>query len=282
MYKKIDFRVRPPFGNYLEMFRKEQTHFARLADAFDMTVSESQRTGNLEQFVKEMDEADIEISVVPGRKNLGIDDDGMFSLTDRYPGRFIIFPYIDPTDGENALLKIEQYREKWDIRGVSVEPTFQPKPYAFDDPVAFPMYEKLQREDLPLFVSYSAKLLPVVDPDTVRQLGTVIHNFPELKIVVGHGGWPWHLEVMAMAFNSPNIYVVPDMYGLSGAGGMDYIRAANTLMKHQMLFGTAYPILNVVDTAEFYENAGIKESVMPDFFYNNAAKLLKLKNKGGM
>ena len=76
--------------------------------------------------------------------------------------------------------------------------------------------------------------------------------------------------------------MIPDMYGLSGAGGTDYIRAANTLMKGQMLFGTAYPILNVVDTARFYENAGIKESVMPDFFYNNAAKLLKLQNKGGM
>ena len=71
MYKKIDFRVRPPYGNYLTMFQNEQAHFARLADAFDMTVSESQRTGNLEQFVKEMDLAHIELSVVPGRKNLG-------------------------------------------------------------------------------------------------------------------------------------------------------------------------------------------------------------------
>lgn len=276
MYKKIDFRVRPPYGKYLKMFQREQAHFARLADAFDMTVSESQRTGSLEQFVAEMDEAEIEISVVPGRKNLGVDAEEMFSLTTRFPGRFIIFPYIDPREGKEALLEIDRYRDKWDIRGVSVEPTFQPNPYAFDDPVAFPMYEKLQKEDLPLFVSYSAKLLPIVNPDTVRQLGTVLHNFPDLKIVVGHGGWPWYLEVMAMAFNSSNIYIVPDMYGLSGAGGGDYIRAANTLMKHQMLFGTAYPILNVVDTARFYENAGIKESVMPDFFYNNAAKLLKL------
>ena len=138
------------------------------------------------------------------------------------------------------------------------------------------MYEKLQRENLVLFVSYSAKLLPVVDPDTVRQLGALLQRFPELKIVVGHGGWPWHLEVMAMAFNSPNIYIVPDMYGLTGAGSQDYVKAANTLMKGQMLFGTAYPILNIVDAAGFYETCGIKESVMPDFFYNNAAKLLKL------
>ena len=103
MYKKIDFRVRPPYGNYLTMFQNEQAHFARLADAFDMTVSESQRTGNLEQFVKEMDLADIELSVVPGRKNLGVESEGMFPLTARYPGRFMIFPNIDPTDGDEAL-----------------------------------------------------------------------------------------------------------------------------------------------------------------------------------
>lgn len=276
MYKKIDFRVRPPFGNYLTMFQNEQAHFARLADAFDFTVSESQRTGNLEQFVREMDLAGVELCVVPERKNLGGEDGGMFPLVSRYPGRFMVFPYIDPTDGERALEEIDRFRAVWDIRGVSAEPTFQPRPYRFDDPVAYPMYEKLQREDLVLFVSYSAKLLPVVDPDTVRQLGTLLQRFPELKIVVGHGGWPWHLEVMAMAFNSPNIYIVPDMYGLTGAGSQDYVKAANTLMKGQMLFGTAYPILNIVDAAGFYETCGIKESVMPDFFYNNAAKLLKL------
>ena len=217
MYKKIDFRVRPPFGNYLTMFQNEQAHFARLADAFDLTVSESQRTGNLEQFVREMDLAGVELCVVPERKNLGGENGGMFPLVSRYPGRFMVFPYIDPMDGESALEEIDRFRAVWDIRGVSAEPTFQPRPYRFDDPVAYPMYEKLQRENLVLFVSYSAKLLPVVDPDTVRQLGALLQRFPELKIVVGHGGWPWHLEVMAMAFNSPNIYIVPDMYGLTGA-----------------------------------------------------------------
>ncbi len=68
------------------MFQNEQAHFARLADAFDMTVSES-RTGNLEQFVKRNGSGHIELSVVPGRKNLGWTA-RMFPLTARYPGRF--------------------------------------------------------------------------------------------------------------------------------------------------------------------------------------------------
>ena len=108
---------------------------------------------------------------------------------------------------------------------MSIEPTYQPKPYAFDDPIAFPMYEKLEKEDLALFVSYSAKLLPVVDPDTVRQLGSVLHHFPDLKIIVGHGGWPWHLEVMAMAFNLSLIHIymcirdrLEEHYGRINAG----------------------------------------------------------------
>lgn len=276
MYRKIDFRVRPPFGHYRAMVKNEQAHFERLADAFDMTVSRSQRTGSIEDFVAEMDQAGIDISVVPGRKNIGVSNREMFQLEDRFPGRFIIFPYLDPTDGPAVLDEIDQLRDAHTIRGVSIEPSFQPNPYAFDDPLAYPMYNKLQALDIPLFISYSAKLLSVVDPDTVRQLGTVLHNFPDLQIIVGHGGWPWHLSVMAMAFNSPNIYIVPDMYGLTGAGSDDYIKAANTLMKHQMLFGSGYPILNIVDIASFYENCGIKESVLPAFFYNNAAKILKL------
>ena len=277
MYRKIDFRVRPPWDNYLTMFQNEQAHFARLADAFHMTVSQSQRTASLDAFVQEMDQADIALSVVPGRKGgLAVSNEGLFQLEDRHPGRFLVFPYADPTDGPSVLTDIDRWIGERDIRGVCTEPTFQDKPYAFDDPVAFPMYEKLQEKDLVLFVSYSAKLLPVVDPDTVRQLGEVIHRFPDLKVVVGHGGWPWHLEVMAMAFNSPNVYIVPDMYGLSGPGGQDYIQAANTLMKGQMLFGSAYPILNAVDMADYYEHCGILPEILPHFFYENAAKLLKL------
>ena len=79
-----------------------------------------------------------------------------------------------------------------------------------------------------------------------------------------------------MAFNDANIYMIPDMYGLTGAGGEDYIKAANTIMKDQMLFGTAYPIISQKSAADYYENSGIKESVLPRFFYDNAAKLLTL------
>ena len=127
-----------------------------------------------------------------------------------------------------------------------------------------------------MFVSYSAKLMDLIDPDSVKQLAAVAYHFPDLKLVIGHGGWPWHREVMAMAFNDANIYMIPDMYGLTGAGGEDYIKAANTIMKDQMLFGTAYPIISQKSAADYYENSGIKESVLPRFFYDNAAKLLTL------
>ncbi|NLI52714.1 MAG: amidohydrolase family protein [Clostridiales bacterium] len=258
------------------MFEQQQEHFARLADAFDLPLSESQRTGSLDQFVREMDEAEVEISVVPGRKAIGVTNGEMLELEKLYPGRFIVFPYIDPMDGLPVKEQVDRYLQTGKCRGVSIEPTHQPSPYAFDHPKAFEMYEILQEAGLPLFISYSAKLMELIDPDSVRQLGVVVYRFPNLKLVIGHGGWPWHREVMAMAFNDPNVYMIPDMYGLAGAGGEDYVKAANTILKDQMLFGTAYPIISQKSAAAYYETCGIKESVLSRFFYDNAAKLLTL------
>ncbi len=70
-------------------------------------------------------------------------------------------------------------RDRWDIRGVSIEPTYQPKPYAFDDPVAYPMYENWERI-LPLFVA--------TVPSSFRggsgygaPAGALLHRFPDFE-----------------------------------------------------------------------------------------------------
>jgi len=80
-----------------------------------------------------------------------------------------------------------------------------------------------------------------------------------------------------MSFNTHNVYIIPDMYGIGGPGSEDYIKAANTLMKKKMLFGTSYPIISIKDTAAYYENCEIAEENKAGFFYDNAAEILDLK-----
>ena len=52
-------------------------------------------------------------------------------------------------------------------------------------------------------------------------------DFPDLRIVVSHGNWPWVSEILHVAFRRPNVYLSPDMYLYNMPGMDDYLRAAN-------------------------------------------------------
>ena len=43
-------------------------------------------------------------------------------------------------------------------------------------------------------------------------LDTVACDFPELKLVGIHTGWPWTEEMIAVAYKHPNVYIGSDAY----------------------------------------------------------------------
>ena len=148
----IDFRVRPPYKSFLGsgIFRCWDFQSPETMTAIQMGRNPipSVREGSMDMFVKEMDEAGIVESVIMGRRTgdaaLGsgaVDNCEIKELMDRYPGRFIGFAGIDPTE-EGALEDIERCRE-WGFKGVSVEPAWlTPNMYA-DDPRLDPVYLSL-------------------------------------------------------------------------------------------------------------------------------------------
>ena len=59
-------------------------------------------------------------------------------------------------------------------------------------------------------------------------------------------------------------------------GHEDYAVAVNNYLKNQMVFGSVYPASGLKWAIEDLRRIGVKEEVMPNLLYNNAAKLLKL------
>ena len=105
----IDFRVRPPYKSFLGsgIFRCWDFQSPETMTAIQMGRNPipSVREGSMDMFVKEMDEAGIVESVIMGRRTgdaaLGsgaVDNCEIKELMDRYPGRFIGFAGIDPTE----------------------------------------------------------------------------------------------------------------------------------------------------------------------------------------
>ncbi len=76
----------------------------------------------------------------------------------------------------------------------------------------------------------------------------------------------------------PNVYLVPDVYGLRVPGADLYITAAKTTLKDKVIFGTAYPVVPVEEAVRFVdEEWGLDEETKQKIFHDNAAKILKLK-----
>ena len=80
-----------------------------------------------------------------------------------------------------------------------------------------------------------------------------------------------------MAVNRGNLYLAPDFYMIESPGQMDYVIAANCLLQDRLMFASAYPLMPLKESSEYYRNSGIKEEVLPKVMYQNAAAFLGLK-----
>lgn len=278
--KKIDFRVRPPYGHYLKFYEDlddlETSSYGHTGTHMPPSVREK----SVDLLIQEMDKAEIELAVVPGRDDFGVTYEELCSLSQQYPGRFILFPSVDPLSGQKALDEVRRTVIEGEGRGIAIESGFTPETYfTVDDERIFPLYQMLEDNDIPLMINYSAhsmKGMPF-DPQAPRRLDIVARKFPKLTLIVAHGGWPWTKECIALAMINSNVYLLPDAYGTIAPGAEDYAKAAHKLAKGKILFGSAHPLAPSQAAAEYVDKTWMLEGeARQEVFYDVAARILKL------
>ena len=168
------------------------------------------------------------------------------------------------------------------MRGFKFHPSLQ----AFEpnNPAFYPLYEALQELEVPaLFhtgqtgigaglpggrgikLRYSAPML----------IDDVAADFPELTIVMAHPSVPWQDEAISIATHKANVYI--DLSGWSPKYfPPQLVRAANSFLKHKVLFGSDFPLLTPERWLRDFDNLDIKPDVKPLILKQNAAAVLKL------
>ena len=277
----IDFRLRPPFGKFAESYICSNVEFAtQFASRFKMPLSESVKQRSIELCIQEMDEARIDIGVVPGRKCFGLGNDDLIELMERYPNRLICFADIDPhDDAKSCIEEIMTYAVNGPCTGVVVEPALLERgtePMTPDDSRLYPIYEICQEKGLPLMMSFGGLTQSALRYLLPMDIDNVAEHYPNLKIILAHGGFPWAGESCWVALRRENVYVSPDIYAMNGPGAAEYIAAANGFIPEKILFGSAYPITPMKNAVDYYLNCGIEEAYLPKIMYQNAAKILGL------
>lgn len=270
----IDFRVRPLYGGY-EVLADNGT-MERFLKAFRCEISPSMREKSVEALLKEMDEADVEQAVVPGRQseNTFVSNGKLVELSDRYPGRFTVFPLYNPLHPEESLKEVKDYVLHGPCRGISIEPGFGNSLF-FDSPEYRPLYEFMNEYSLPLLTTFSGSISRLIDASLPEKFHFVAKEYPRITMIAGHGGWPWFRELCCMAFFTPNIYLVPDLYSVHCPGEEDVRLAAEYILRDKILFGSSYPLLPMKDAVDHVRGWNLPEDSLNAVFGGNAEKILR-------
>lgn len=275
----IDLRLRPPLYGFLDMImyangpRRDR---ATRMHGFEPACSAEKQSMPL--LLEEMDRAGVTMGVVVGRLSKlygSVSNDDVARILDEYPGRFIGVASVDPAEPDASVSEIAK-RLAQGFRAVNIEPGVYAEPMYADDRRLYPIYEHCQEIGAPVILMAGGNAGPDLEYTNPVHLDRMAGDFPDLKIVVSHGGWPWVHHILHIAYRRTNVYVSPDQYLANMPGMDDYVRAADTFLADRFLYASSYPFLPADKYADWFRSLPIRPEAMERALFRNAAKLFRL------
>jgi len=277
----IDARCRPPTPEIKSYFIHETTIPANPATGAK-SVSNAYLHGSLEMFMDEMEEAGISKAVVINRnakafhpkQNGFIPNDHIHDLMKMHPDKIVGVAGIDLANEVHDPIEETQRCFDLGFKSVHIEPGRSLTAFNNDERI-FPLYEKCIELDIPIVLMTGPLAGPNQEYTNPRYIEEVALRYRELKIVCGHGCWPFVTQILGVCFRCPNVYIIPDAY-LYMPGADQYVQAANTFLKDRILFGTAYPYRPLQQTVEDFKALDLEPYAMEKVAAKNARKVFKL------
>lgn len=239
-----------------------------------------------QQFLDKMDAAGVDhaflIAVKAGsadhRINHRIPLEKVAAMVEKHPTRFSGLIGVDPTEGMRGIRELEYAVKELGFVGAHLYPHwFEMEP---DHARFYPAYAKCAELDVPIQLQvghclrYSAErpLRSVGRPIT---LDTIACDFPELKLVGIHIGWPWTEEMISVAYKHPNVYIGSDAYAPKHWPER-FVSYADSWGSEKVMFGTDYPVIDPLRARREIADLGMRPGSLTKMLRNNAIKLYGL------
>lgn len=194
----------------------------------------------------------------------------------------IPFGSVDPWQGKAAAKRVHKLVEEHGVKGFKFHPSLQG--FEPNDPRFNPVYEAIVECGVPaLFHTGQTGIgagLPGGHGIKLRYsdpmlLDDVAADFPELTIVMAHPSVPWQDEAISIASHKPNVYI--DLSGWSPKYfPPQLVRAADSMLRHKVLFGSDFPVIQPDRWMRDFEKLEMKDEVRPLIFKENALAMLGL------
>lgn len=192
------------------------------------------------------------------------------------PDFFLPFASVDPNTDPDPAGLLRRYVDEGPVHGLKLYPSYQ---YFYpNDRRVYPIYEVCVEHRLPVLLHIGTSVIPgtrlkYCDP---VHLDDVAVDFPDLVLVMAHGGRGWWYDACAtLASLHENVYI--DVTGLVPSKLLDHFPDLERLAD-KVVFGSDWPAMpkSVAHNVERISSLGLSEDALDRILYRNAARLLGL------
>ena len=190
----------------------------------------------------------------------------------KYPRRFVGMTSYNPYRIKESLQIIEKAVKQYGFKGVYVHI------FGFDMPLndarMYPLYAKCQELGIvvSMQVGYVLEAMPSEHARPIL-LDRIALDFPDLKIIGSHTGYPWEEELIAICYKYDRVYFGADAHRPK-YWSESVKKNISSRLQDKAIFGTNGIPWNVM--LQDVEGLGLKEEVKKKLLRDNAVKLFKL------
>ena len=273
--KIIDFRFRPNTPEIINGI-KNSAMFKAACKAIGFDARKSQP---LPEIVADLDSRGVERAVITGRDcettyGSPANNGSVLEFCTAYPEKFIGFWGIDPHKKMAAVHEIVRAVEEFGMKGIAIDPYLAHIPAC--EARYYPLYTKCAELNLPVFVTMApppqvpGAIMDYADP---RHIDQVARDFPELTIIMSHGGYPYVNEAVYACLRNANVYMDFSEYERAPMADV-FVQAMSTIIQDKVVFASAHPFIELKDALDAYASFSLTDEVRRKVMYENACRIL--------
>ncbi len=256
----LDEQSRQMFQMPAEYMFKDIPNIGKKEDYIDYTLGE-------------MDKVGIE------RAMIGVDDHVELAkiAIEKYPDRFFGSYECNPNLAMDEVRKIERLHGELGIKAVTGFPSGLCPQAPINDKRWYPIYAKCVELDIPicLCTGVPGPRLPL-RPQKVEHLDEVCWFFPELRIVMRHGGEPWTDLACKLMLKYENLFYMTSAFAPKYYPA-DVVDFANKRGADKIMYAGYFPMgLSLERIFDELPNVPFRDHVWPKFLRENAIRVFKL------
>ena len=278
--RAIDFHVHLPTPDWLD---GSMAGYVEAAEAYFRSSVSRQSLGELAALYRGLELKAVllawDAETATGRPR--VPNETVAAACRDYPDVFTALGSVDPHKGEAAVAEVENIAALG-LRGVKFHPSLQA--FAPDDPQYWPIFAACERHGLLALFHTGTSGIGARQPggQGIRidlahpiKLDPVAAAHPELTVVAAHFGWPWHMDLIAIALHKTNVYI--DISGWAPRRiPAEVIRELRGRLSGQFLWGSDYPFIAPERCLSELDELGLPDAVMRAVLHDNATRVLRL------